>query len=65
MHGTSIAGVETSKTAGSGKELGERPATNVGNGGEEVRERRCKATEGSKGLGKELLHFLLEVRGSH
>lgn len=36
MHGTSIAGVETSKTAGSGKELGERPATNVGNGGEEV-----------------------------
>lgn len=64
MHGTSIAGVKTSKNAGSGKELGERPVTNVGNGGEEVRE-RCKATWGSAGLGKELLHFLLEVRGSH
>ena len=51
---TSIPGVKTSKNAGSGKKLGERPVTKVGSGGEEVRERRCKATWGCAGMGKEL-----------
>ena len=49
-----IAGVKAGRNAKTGKELGERPMIRVESGGEEVRERKCRAMWGCPGLGKEL-----------
>lgn len=54
MRRTSIAGVKRSRNAERGKELGEKPMTKVGSGGEELREGKCKVMWGCAGLGQEL-----------